>query len=537
MDELVRSVCYVSREFGNLVGVGGVKDLAKGVCVAAAEYGLDAHVFLLFPDRAPEMFGLKPCEPPMQLVVRMDCHRRYRRTELVEVLTYEQPGLPKLRYYFIKATAQYIEGKVPRRGIYVYTPEEAEELGQPRLAGQVYGDLFDSTFCSSNRPCTPSAGSTCGPTSSTVSTGIPAFCRSSRSTGSDEYAHFLGSTPTLATVPDPTDHYRGEVPYDEFVAAVCGVPEYIIRRCLHDGNFDPVLIAGLFGSGINTVSENFAWELRRTGLDWRCGWLIHRLAGYGIELRGISIGIDPREFDPALPKAMHTAAAFSPANDDFAGKLVCKQSLLRTVGLGSCPADTPILSFVGRLVHHKGFDVLTAAILRLFQEDDDIVLIGNGGGYPEVIDMLRGLQQRFPDRIRIGFRFDLPLGNQIFAGGDFCLIPSLYEAGGTVDMIASLFGNIPVVRAVGGLVKVIDGQNGFSYQGGAEEFYHKLRQVIQLYRTDRDCIHRIQVSAARNVLSNFTWTKIFQEKYIHFYNSIIGSTTGNRGHVGVGTGV
>ena len=49
-------------------------------------------------------------------------------------------------------------------------------------------------------------------------------------------------------------------------------------------------------------------------------------------------------------------------------------------------------------------------------------------------------------------------------------MPSLYEAGGTVDMIASLFGNVPVVRSVGGLVKVLDGRTGFSFRGGADEF-------------------------------------------------------------------
>ena len=175
----------------------------------------------------------------------------------------------------------------------------------------------------------------------------------------------------------------------ERVAAVCGVPNYILERCLHDGNFDPVLIAGLFGTALNTVSENFARELRHTGLDWRCGWLIHRLAGYGGEFLGLSIGIDPREFDPRASAELGIAAAFSPAEGDFAGKVVCKQSLLRDLALKPRSDDAPLLTFVGRLVHHKGFDALISAITQLFQEDEDLLLVGNGGGYPEVIAMLK----------------------------------------------------------------------------------------------------------------------------------------------------
>ena len=78
MDEQVRTICYVTREFGDLVSAGGVKDLAKGICVAAAEHGLDARVFLLYPSQLPESFGLRPCPPQLRLDVRLDVHPRYR---------------------------------------------------------------------------------------------------------------------------------------------------------------------------------------------------------------------------------------------------------------------------------------------------------------------------------------------------------------------------------------------------------------------------------------------------------------------------
>lgn len=517
-----QSVCYLSREFGNVIGVGGIKDLAKGVSVAAAEHGLKAYVFLLHPPEAPELHGLRTNGPPLQFDMRLDLHHRHKRSVRVDVLPYTWPDIANLQFFLVQSPeAQYLEGNILRCGVYTYTAQEALDLGRPELEGQAYEDLFDLNVLLIKATLHTLGKLDVQPDLFHCFDAHTSLLPLLAQYGRDDYDESVRSIPTLATIPDPTDHYRGEVAYSESVAALCGVSDRMIRRCLHEGKVDPVLIAGLFGATINTVSENFARELRHTGLDWRCGWLIHRLAGYGVEVLGIPIGLDPRDFDPTQPKKMQIPAPFDPAEAQFDGKDLCKQHMIRKAGLEPISDDPPVLTFVGRLVQHKGFDVLASAITRLFSEDEDVLLIGNGGGYPKVISMLQDLQGRFPNRISIGYHYDLAWGNQIYAGGDFCLIPSLYEAGGTVDMIASLFGNLPIVHAVGGLVKVLDGQTGFCYQGRSEELYQKLREVIALYRICRPQIRELQVRAAQHVLENFTWAKIFRNWYWPLYDDIV----------------
>ena len=65
--------------------------------------------------------------------------------------------------------------------------------------------------------------------------------------------------------------------------------------------------------------------------------------------------------------------------------------------------------------------------------------------------------------------FSPEMANRVFAAGDFFVVPSRYEPCGLTDFIAQLFGNIPIVHHVGGLVKVIDGVTGLAYEGNTPD--------------------------------------------------------------------
>jgi len=71
----------------------------------------------------------------------------------------------------------------------------------------------------------------------------------------------------IATLHNCGQAYRqrcGDIPY---VAAVLGVNENVIRRCMIDGEFDPAAAAILFCNHANTVSEGYAWEIEVSRME------------------------------------------------------------------------------------------------------------------------------------------------------------------------------------------------------------------------------------------------------------------------------
>ena len=525
MSKRIQSVAHVSREFGDLISAGGVKDFTRGLCVAAAEHEIDTHLFLPYPADEQRLAALEPLGSPTFFDVRMDYSQKCRRAEHVAIRTFCDPQRPHLRLHLVDSHRfRFLsdsDGDIPRHGVYTYTSAEAQMLGRPDLAGNAYDDFFELNVLLVKSALRAIELLQIQPDVIHCHDGHVGFLPLIAQCSTEGFAVSLSDIPTLVTIHTPTNHYRGEVRYDSTIPWLCGVPYYIIENCLHNGHFDPMLIGGLFATGISTVSENFARELQTTGMDWRSEWLGHRLAGYGVTISGITNGIDPRDFDPSDPERAGLPAGFDPPRDDFVGKRICKRMLLRETGLDRFGDDTPLLTFVGRFSYNKGYDVLSRAITSLFSEDPDIVLIGNGNGFPPIAAIVRSLHNRFSDRVFVDYDYNPQLGNRIFAGGDFCLVPSLYESCGTVDYIAQLFGNVPIVHAVGGLVKVVDGVNGFAYVGAEEALLAKLKEAIGIYRTDRPRLRRLQRTAVETIHERYTWFEVFGRKYLPLYQQLV----------------
>ena len=82
----------------------------------------------------------------------------------------------------------------------------------------------------------------------------------------------------------------------------------------------------------------------------------------------------------------------------------------------------------------------------------------------------RWLSTFYPKNISCNFKFDEALAHQMYAGSDFIVIPSLYEPCGLIQMIAMLFGTIPIAHKTGGLINSIkDNVNGFLFADYSSE--------------------------------------------------------------------
>jgi starch synthase len=287
---------------------------------------------------------------------------------------------------------------------------------------------------------------------------------------------------------------------------------------------------------MNTVSEQYGRELQETDDDRLTGWLGHTLRERGVTLHGVTNGIDPAEFDPRDHGRSGIDASFDPLQEgELDGKRICKETLLRELGgnlhvagihpVGSLDfrPDLPLFTFIGRLNEQKGVGVLLAALRGLLQDTGkgeptfQFLLLGSGGHDEE--RELAALAKKKEHRGRVCFlkSFHPQLANRIYAAGDFFLIPSRYEPCGLTDFIAQLFGNLPIVHHVGGLVKVVDGETGFSYaHHSAAALTGAMQRAMALYRDDRATIRVMQRQAVARIYERHTWQRVMQQ-YLELY--------------------
>jgi len=204
-----------------------------------------------------------------------------------------------------------------------------------------------------------------------------------------------------------------------------------------------LLKAGIvYAKRVVTVSPTYALEIQTPEFGFGLDGLMRSIKQ---RLYGILNGVDYRVWNPETDK--YLAANYSPRN--LTGKALCKEDLLKTMGLNPGLMDRPVAGMVTRLVEQKGCALLAEAAEKLFAMGLGLVVLGSGDDVYE--DLFLDLQTRYPDRFGLKLGFDSGLAHKIIAGSDMFLIPSLYEPCGLTQMYSLKYGTIPVVRAAGGL--------------------------------------------------------------------------------------
>jgi starch synthase len=535
MSQSIRTIWMLTREYGNLAGAGGVKDvamqLAKGlaaspertVSVVMPRYGFMDPIALGFIPLAD------PAHPerPLEYEVDLD-YAHVERREKVRVWTAQ---LDQVHLYLLEA-----DRFADKTAIYAYTAADEVVVhggqGVPSVhkAGEGHIDYFamnillqkgalDLMLLLDIRPDIIH----CHDGHTAV---LPAMiCENSG------LRHFFRETGTVVTIHNAGKGYHQEVADFAFAHASTGLPWKIIMGNRLADCFDPFLAAAPYAV-MNTVSEQYARELQETDDDLLTGWLGHTLRERGVILAGVTNGIDPDEFDPADIEQSGIDAPFNPlAEGDLSGKRVCKETLLRelagkqTVGgitpIGSLDfaPELPLFTFIGRLNEQKGVGVLLAALRGLLASEPgfQFLLLGTGG-HDEERELTRLAEQKENrGRVCILRGFNPALANRVFAAGDFFLIPSRYEPCGLTDFIAQLFGNLPIVHRVGGLVKVVDGETGFSYtKHTPAALSAAMQRGMALYREHPAKIREMQRQAVGRIRESHTWQMVMKQ-YLQLY--------------------
>jgi len=537
----MRSIWMLTREYGNLAGAGGVKDVAMQLARALAfptspDREMDdgaCSVSVVMPRYAfmePSALGfvslMDPMHPGRVLEYEVDLdYVHQERREKVRVWTATIDGV---RLYLLEAD-RFAE----KTGVYAYTAAD-EAVSPDHKAGAGHFDYFamnillqkgalDLMLLLGERPDIIH----CHDGHTAV---LPAMIAENSG-----LRHFFRGTGTVVTIHNAGRGYHQEVADLSFAHASTGLPWKVIMGHRLLDCFDPFLAAASYAV-MNTVSEQYGRELQETDDDRLTGWLGHTLRERGVILHGVTNGIDPSEFDPRDSGKSGIDAPFNPLDDgDLAGKRVCKEVLLRELAEGrhvggitptgylDFRPDLPLFTFIGRLNEQKGVGVLLAALRGLLRDTGkeksafQFLLLGSGGHDEE--RELAALARRTEHRGRVCIlrSFNAQLANRIYAAGDFFLIPSRYEPCGLTDFIAQLFGNLPIVHHVGGLVKVVDGETGFSYrQHTPEALSAAMQRAMVLYHDDPERIRVMQRQAVARIYERHTWRKVMQQ-YLELY--------------------
>lgn len=524
----IREIWMVSREYGNIAGAGGVKDVVAGLSVTLARWtGRSVHVVLpCYGFMQPGKLGFSPMPDPLQpekqLAFATDLN--YPEKERREQVTVWYAKIDKVNIYLLDA--ERFKEKLD-----VYTYSAAEERMQPwQKKGEGHYDYFAMNILLQKASLDLLMRIGASPDVIHCHDGhtavLPAMI-----TELPGYRNYFRKTACVLTVHNAGKGYHQEIADLDFAASSSGLSLDFVRSSRLDDCFDP-FIAGSHSALLNTVSENYARELRETSDDLLTGWLGHTLLERKIKLEGVTNGIDPDEFSANFPEKTGVAVSFDLLKDkQLTGKKKCKEAILQLVnrkkeiagvrqsGYLSTDSSLPLVTFIGRLSDQKGVDVLTLALADLLQKRNDFqfLLLGSGSVRDESGLITLTEKSSNAGRVTILRGYDTRLAAKIYAAGDFFVIPSRYEPCGLTDFMAQLFGNLPVVHHVGGLVKVQDGKTGFTYsQQSATALSSTIERALDLYNTHPKAIRDMQRQAVERIAKNFTWQMV-SKKYVELY--------------------
>jgi len=528
-EEQVKKIWMLSREYGQLAGAGGVKDVVCQLAEALAKkVGRSLHVVLpLYGFVNAWEQGFQPLPDPFcpERTLRLQIDMHQPDVRILEEVRYFYKKINKVNLYLVDA-----ERYRQKSDVYTYSekdenlvPWQKKSMGHHDFFAMnlllqkaalelmiVLGEKPDVIHCHDGHTAV-----------------LPALIRENPG-----YRNYFRESACIVTIHNAGYGYHQEVIDLPYAASITGLPQHVIDENQLDFKFDPFLVAGHYAI-LNTVSENYARELRETDSDSMTGWLGHELLRRNVILEGVTNGIDPEFFNSGAIAGDNPELLFYPGRqeDTLAGKKRCKEMLLGILHnggvidgvhcFGTVKKDTnlPLFTFIGRLSEQKGIDIFISILEELLRRHGDVqvVIFGTGANDINVALMNLALRKELFGRVCFLQGFSPEMANKVYAAGDFFVIPSRYEPCGLTDFIAQLFGNIPIVHHVGGLVKVVDGVTGIAYRGDSpQDLLEALERALTLYH-NATLKRKMQLQAVKIIEQKYTWTKVMRN-YLELYS-------------------
>jgi starch synthase len=504
----VPSVWHVTREYAGFAEAGGVKDVVRGLAEAHVRaggratvvmplYGFMSREVAAGPTAARFTLSL-PDQDRENALFHEPVHVIAAEREGVRLLLVGSPRYAALRDVYTYTAADETENHWRKKGTGHWDSHQLNLILQRAALESALslGEVPDVFHCHDGH-----------------TSFLPAILREDT-----RFAGPLRASSAVVTIHNAGKGYHQEVWDPAFAGLLTGLPSGIVAQGLLNGSTDPFLVAGRYARLV-TVSEQYAKELLAEHDQEMSGGLGKALREQGIALAGITNGIDPAPWDPRLPERSGIPFRFDPSSNDLEGKKKSRKALAARTGPSS---EGPLYAFVGRLTGQKGVDVLFHALETLLKTGEDRRFIVLGTGEKEKEAMMGWLAAQPGNGGRFVFlpRYDPSLASLIYAASDFFLVPSTYEPCGLTDFIAQLMGSIPVVHRVGGLVKIRDGETGFSYvEQNHEALAAAVDRTTRLWIGDPDLLQAIRRTAFEEIFSLHTWDRVLADSYLPLYRS------------------
>lgn len=314
----------------------------------------------------------------------------------------------------------------------------------------------------------------------------------------------LSQIPTILTIHNA--QYQGQFGWDKLHY----IPAFDLWKSGQldwKGSINPLAAAIKCAWRVTTVSPSYLDEI-----SYKANGLEDLFAQERSKCVGILNGIDNEVWDPQNDPMLDKNYNIRTVD---AGKKANKKALCDVFNLDP---EKPLFTFIGRLVGEKGADLLPEIFYNaLIQSNGELNILLLGSGDPQVEGRLAQLKDVFPGSYNAYIGYNEKLSHQVYAGGDFLLMPSRVEPCGLNQMYALRYGTIPVVRRVGGLKDtVIDiGDGGFGIchdQTSVWDVGDAIRRAYELYLDTK----RVKEIRKFMMQLDHSWDKAAQQ-YIDLY--------------------
>jgi starch synthase len=234
----------------------------------------------------------------------------------------------------------------------------------------------------------------------------------------------------------------------------------------------------LFADRLTTVSPRYAKEIQTPEFG-------HGLDGVALtradDMVGLLNGVNTSIWNPAVDRLL--PARYSRAN--MTGKQTCRAKLLKRCGFSE-GFRGPVFGMICRFTEQKGVALMIAN--RDFFLTQECRLVVLGAGDKAIEDELQAIATESPQKISLSARLDEGMSHLIEAGCDFFVMPSLFEPCGLNQMYSQLYGTVPVVSRVGGLVDTVtdadehpDSGTGIMCEPNAASLRDALQRALLLF--------------------------------------------------------